>query len=114
MTNVIFIKDVSELPIASEEVKASGVGYISVDGTKQYKLQETIFLDNNGKKYSEWVWLISDKYPEWEPLAHELLAALEHLLNDYEREWGSEFVDDYYPDVRSAIIKAKGLENQNV
>ena len=40
--------------------------------------------------------------------AQDLLAALEHLLLDYEDEWGSELVDDFYADVRAALAKAKG------
>ena len=40
--------------------------------------------------------------------APELLEALEHLLLDYEHEWGSELVDECYADVRAALAKAKG------
>ena len=38
----------------------------------------------------------------------ELLAALEGLWNDYEREWGSEHVFYSYPLARAAIAKARG------
>ena len=40
--------------------------------------------------------------------APDLLEALEHLLLDYESEWGSELVDYEYADVRAAVAKARG------
>ena len=40
--------------------------------------------------------------------APDLLEALEHLLLDYESEWGSELVDYEYADVRAALAKARG------